>query len=591
MKKLRWNIAGCLLLVILAGALLYHMCHTTNQAMPAFVLDVVFEGEYSQDGSDWKKYDKYTKLSSFDGDLVLRGHVTEPLVADLSFYLNHIGVSIFVDGEQVFWSGRATDEVPEMMCGSYWSSWSYEGDNPETTIEICLHNPHNYGNPEAFNEFLNSLHLGNGVALSKHLEVETAPFRILGIFILIVSIGLFGTAIGYFAQKLPWTGMLFNLGFLTFLMSGYILLDTIDISFQSTLVVFNTCMRQFSMMFAGITFANVVDRLLTEERKKISSMLSLALGVFNGILILLSLTDVLAIYDTGLYWAAGQGIVFVVLLILSISQYHLEMQENRRNLICSITLLAATLIELLNGYTGWWTSGILVKTVFILLFMIYLVLAIKLVAINQKNSQKARELSLELGNSRVVLAMSQIRTHFIFNVLTAISGMCEYDPKKADEAIITFSRYLRSNINIMQEDKLEPFSKSLEHLKDYIALEQIRFGNRLQFLTDIEISDFKLPPLVLQPIIENAIKHGLFPKNYNGTIELSTQSDGKNIYIVITDDGVGFDADAMEKKESVGLSNVRFRLEYMVKGKLYIDSSPENGTRVTIIIPSKEAAV
>ena len=217
--------------------------------------------------------------------------------------------------------------------------------------------------------------------------------------------------------------------------------------------------------------------------------------------------------------------------------------------------------------------------------------AVIIVSTNHRESQKAQELAGELKNNRIVLAMSQIRTHFIFNVLTAISGMCEYDPKKADATLIKFSRYLRNNIDIMQDDELEPFLKSVEHLEDYIDLEQLRFGSRLKFVKEFEVTDFKIPPLVLQPIVENSLKHGLFPKVEGGTITLSTKTDGKNIMITISDDGVGYNTDDLKRKGSVGIDNVWFRLNCMVKGSMNIESIPGVGTKVTIIIPCKEAGV
>ena len=156
--------------------------------------------------------------------------------------------------------------------------------------------------------------------------------------------------------------------------------------------------------------------------------------------------------------------------------------------------------------------GIFIKIAFTALLVLHLVRGAWLVAKNQQDSIQAEKLREELKNSRIVLAMSQIRTHFVFNILNAISGMCEYDPQKADETLVRFSHYLRSNINVMEKDELEAFTKSLEHLEEYIFLEQVRFGGRIQFVKTIEAENFKLPPLVLQPLVENAIRHGLLHK-------------------------------------------------------------------------------
>ena len=218
-------------------------------------------------------------------------------------------------------------------------------------------------------------------------------------------------------------------------------------------------------------------------------------------------------------------------------------------------------------------------------FVLWLIRSAWLVVKNYQISIKAKQMQEELKSSRIVLAMSQIHTHFIFNILNAISGMFAYDAKKADEILVTFSRYLRRNIGIMDEDKLESFTKSLEHLEDYIKLEQIRFGERIQFVKKIETENFMMPPLALQPIVENAIRHGLCQKKQGGTIRLHTWLENGNNMIEISDDGVGFDVESPPREGAVGMKNVRFRLQYMVNGTMEIKSRKGEGTTVTITIP------
>ncbi len=140
----------------------------------------------------------------------------------------------------------------------------------------------------------------------------------------------------------------------------------------------------------------------------------------------------------------------------------------------------------------------------------------------------------------------------------------------------------------MQEDRLIPFSKELQHVKDYVALEQVRFGDRIRFVSDIKAEDFYIPALVLQPVVENAIKHGLTPKKDGGTVMLRTETDGEKISIIISDDGVGFDLERQTKKDGVGIENVRFRLCHMSGGTIDINSNEGQGTTVTITIPYKE---
>ena len=202
---------------------------------------------------------------------------------------------------------------------------------------------------------------------------------------------------------------------------------------------------------------------------------------------------------------------------------------------------------------------------------------------NRELAEKERRLT----DSRIKLMMSQIRSHFIFNVLTTISTYCKIDAKMADKALIRFSRYLRRNIHIIEVDGLIDFSVELEQLEDYVELEKLRFGDRIIFATEIETSSFKIPPLTVQPLVENAIKHGLVKKEEGGVIFLHTERKENNIVITVADDGVGFAPGMLEKTDSVGIKNVRYRLENMTGGTLDIESEPGNGTTVTIKIPQK----
>lgn len=202
-----------------------------------------------------------------------------------------------------------------------------------------------------------------------------------------------------------------------------------------------------------------------------------------------------------------------------------------------------------------------------------------------RQRSELEEMETKLTLSRTATMMSQIRSHFVFNLLNAISGMCKYDPEKADDTVVRFARYLRNNIDIMQEDKNIPFEADLKQVEDYVALEQVRFGDKVEFYTDIETTDFMIPPLILQPVVENAIKHGISKKEKNGTIILKTRDMGEYIVITVEDDGIGFDMAELSKEKSVGLRNIRFRLEHLVNGTFKITSRMGAGTTVTIKIP------
>lgn len=573
---------------LMAVILVISVSRRSSQAAMSIPSPVWFTGEYSQDGGEWQTLDTGTDLSAYDGDVILRGRFSDPDMpegAEIRFYLNHISMDICRDGELLY---ESSYEKYPGMCGSTWVSWELPAVSPEDVFEIQLYNPHSFGNRNAYDQFLNSICMGSDMAMKTYFERQSIPYNAASIFILVVSIALIGTAVGFRLLRLPGSSLLLKTGFMSLMMGVYMYFDARDISLWSGQAAFNTYARRLAMMLASWLLAACVAELLHGKRKKAAEMAEYALIFCNLALMAISLMGVMEIYDTGVYWAAVQGAVSILLLVLAVREITKSAENRGLMLFSAVVLLAVWLLELVNACTGWWQGGVCIKVIFTVLFAFHLVRAIWLVAKNQQDSIRAEKLKEELKNSRIVLAMSQIRTHFVFNLLNAISGMCEYDPQKADETLVIFAHYLRNNINVMDEDRPETFTKSLEHLEEYIFLEQVRFGEKIRFAKNIEAANFKIPPLVLQPLVENAIRHGLIHKKQGGTVSLHTwKKDGDNM-IEISDDGVGFDTADIPKEESVGMKNVRFRLKYMVGGTMDVKSTPGQGTTVTITIPGKQ---
>lgn len=199
------------------------------------------------------------------------------------------------------------------------------------------------------------------------------------------------------------------------------------------------------------------------------------------------------------------------------------------------------------------------------------------------------EMDKELIQKQTQMMVSQIQPHFIYNTLNTISGLCEEDPIKARDTVDNFAKYLRTNLEAIKKDQIIPFDQELQHTKTYLWIEQQRFLDRLNVEFDIQCSDFKIPSLTLQPIVENAVKHGVCKKKEGGTIKISSYKEGNNIYITVIDDGVGFDVNQkQEDRVHVGIENVSARLEYFSKGKLFIGSEIGKGTKATIVLAYQE---
>lgn len=213
------------------------------------------------------------------------------------------------------------------------------------------------------------------------------------------------------------------------------------------------------------------------------------------------------------------------------------------------------------------------------------------IAVERERAETERERAeKEAYEAKVAVMASQIRPHFMYNALTSIAMMCQIDPETAQEATITFAKYLRGNMDSLKQTKPVPFEVELEHLKKYLYIEKLRFGRKLNVEYDIQATDFKLPMLSVQPLVENAVKHGVGMKKKGGTVTVISRDTGDAYEVIVKDDGVGFDTNAPKKDDGrshVGMENTRSRLKEMCDGTVNIESTVDVGTTATIILPKE----
>lgn len=207
-----------------------------------------------------------------------------------------------------------------------------------------------------------------------------------------------------------------------------------------------------------------------------------------------------------------------------------------------------------------------------------------------KKAEKAAELEKELSELNMTLMLSQIQPHFMYNALNTIKYLTKKDPLKAESAIVKFSGYLRANMDSLTQKEPIPFVKELEHVKNYAEIEKLRFGDRLNIEYEIDAENFTIPPLTVQPIVENAIKHGVNQKAEGGTVKIRTYETGSYNVICVEDDGVGYDVNEEKNdgRSHVGVTNIKKRLEVMLDAYIEIESKIGEGTTVTVKIPKKE---
>ncbi len=307
-------------------------------------------------------------------------------------------------------------------------------------------------------------------------------------------------------------------------------------------------------------------------------------------------------------------IVYTALLIYNIFSgkiYYIDPEnEYRRGPLFPVLVLPTLIISCVNLYTLWYRRKSLrlkqrqAFLVFSIVPMIAMIVqsrffGIHIIALSTVISaafllvyiisdQTERYYIKEAENAKLKLdiLLGQIQPHFMYNSLTTIKHLVATDSEKAQEAMDDFILYLRYNMDSMTADKPIPFEQELNHVKGYIDLQKLRFGNDLSVEYNIEFTDFKMPTLTLQPLVENAVTYGVRKKSSGkGTVTITSKRVEDHVEVTVEDDGPGFVLEkAYENKEKshVGIMNVKERVESVVGGELIIDSVMGRGTKATI---------
>lgn len=198
--------------------------------------------------------------------------------------------------------------------------------------------------------------------------------------------------------------------------------------------------------------------------------------------------------------------------------------------------------------------------------------------------EKDRHNQQEIAIQRANIMVLQMRPHFIYNTMTSIYCLCDQDPKLARQVVMDFTTYLRKNFTAIASSTPIPFSSELEHIRAYLAVEKALYEDSLFVDYDTPHICFRLPPLTLQPIVENAVKHGRDPYAGPFHISIRTRKTDSGSEIVIEDDGRGFDP-SDDGEPHIALENIRERLDIMCGGHLTIIPGDNGGTVVTIMVP------
>ena len=308
-------------------------------------------------------------------------------------------------------------------------------------------------------------------------------------------------------------------------------------------------------------------------------------AVFLILLIAAQFTDIFytVVYNTECEFIRGPWFALLPLLLVLITALNIVGVIRKRKKL-SIRFYIAILVYLLPMETALLVYSLNYLAIFVVLGMALCALMMFSIIISDNIEQYMRQ-QRKIANQRASVMVLQMRPHFIYNTMMGIYYLCGQDPNKAKQVTLDFTTYLRKNFTAIASADTIPFQNELEHTRAYLAVEQAQFEDSLFVSFDTPHTMFRVPPLTLQPIVENAVKHGMRSSNDPVHIRVATRQIDRASEIIVEDDGKGFDS-VDNNEPHIALDNIRQRLEMMCKGKLNILPRKGGGTTVKITIPA-----
>lgn len=544
-------------------------------------------GTYSaDDGVSWQNFSKYEDIQNNGKTLLVRAHVQKDVSpgSKVMLYLYRLDVKIAINGKSIY-----RNDENEL---THWDNFLSDGITTKDQVLISMSQLTKQKYDGSYKMFFDNFYSGSvNSLLHKKLYDNriTILFCVIGFTVGIASI--------FFMSGLLFLGVPGSKGFFTcglLLVVGsictFINYDYVTLLFHHDFLI-NLIDFVSQIIIVLLLIIYLKNYLITKKYILIATifvymwMLTIASYFILRLAGLANETNM----TTGM---AAEGLVFFLVLFIFLLKDYRKYNEKRIKYVSfsGVILLIATTMEIIHYVITniFWINLFQFALIVFMIVQYFVMMSYSRERV--KDANKKKELEAQLAQNRISIMLSQIQPHFLYNTLTVIYNLCEKDPEQAQYATAEFSDYLRGNLDSLNKKVPVPFESELGHVKLYLELEQMRFGDELKVVYDIQTMDFMIPALTIQPIIENAVKHGVGKKEDGGTVTISTKELEKDYVIQIMDDGVGFDVNKQsdDNRSHIGIENVKSRLCSMSKASLEISSVIGQGTVAVIRIPKEE---
>ena len=517
------------------------------------------------------------------------GTISEMVDSNLHVFFQNLHVRIFVNDELIC----TTESQANYLSNSPGIGWIIlEHIHIETTdvVRFEMYSPYSGAYVDQYFQTINNIYTGSDLALMNLKISENIFAYIAYTFSMIVGVFCILTCILLFISKQKQA--------LHFLLIGFtLLLCGVWTAPQEYISLYLNNPVLYASLYTSILplIMILVNTSLLLSYKKPTRFLyiyTIIIAAILSVLIVVQLSGVADLYQFTIIAGIGCAIDILIVSYALFKNYEtFDIKQRTLNLFKYLPIVAFAIVDItMFIFTGKFQSTFLRLGMVLFTMVSTFEMFIKFREANELRLI-SMQLALDVQQKENELLLHQIQPHFLFNSLNCISTLCQVDPEKAEKAIIYFSNYLRNNMELINSTGNTTFEKEMSHIEQYLMLHEIRFEDDIILDINNPCGDFEIPPLSIEPIVENAINYAF--RGYKiklKVINIDVKETIGGHIITITDNGKGFNVEKIgnDGRKHIGMENVKNRIEKSFGGSMDIFSEPKKGTIVTLFLPTIE---